>query len=193
MKIAFLASHGGSAARYLIGAARRGELDVEIGPLVTNNRESRIFEWCESNEVDVHHISSRTHPDEAERDLAISSVLSGSNSNFVVLSGYMKMIGPKMLESFENRILNVHPALLPKFGGKGMYGDRVHQAVLDSHETVSGATIHLVNAEYDEGPVLVQESVPIVSNETVDSLRQKVQALEGPLFLKAIRSLDANG
>jgi len=133
-----MASHGGTVARNLIRAVNNNELNVEVGPLVTNNRQSLIFEWCRSNGVEVHHISSRTHPIEGSQDLAICGVLREAQTDFIVLSGYMKKIGPETLKRFHNRILNVHPALLPKYGGKGMFGDHVHESVLASQVVSEG-------------------------------------------------------
>jgi len=192
MKISFLSSHGGSVARSLIQASATGELNVEIGPLITNNRESQIFHWCTSNGVDVHHISSRTHPNGDEHDLAICSVLTDSKTDYVVLSGYMKKIGSETLKQFDNRILNIHPALLPKFGGRGMFGDRVHEMVLASKERVSGVTVHVINEQYDDRPILRQEAVSIEPNETLSSLRKKIQTLECRLILRVVKELNEN-
>jgi phosphoribosylglycinamide formyltransferase 1 len=192
MKIGFMASHGGSAAQYLIGAANSGALAADIGPLITNNPKSEISRWCSTNGVDVHYISARSHPDEAMRDAAMLEVFTSSGTELVVLSGYMKKIGTQMLTHYRHKILNIHPSLLPKFGGKGMYGDQVYEAVLAAQETTTGASVQSINEEYDQGPVLAQAIVPIAVGETVATLKKKVQALEGGLYLKVIRELASN-
>ncbi|PKM35544.1 MAG: phosphoribosylglycinamide formyltransferase, partial [Gammaproteobacteria bacterium HGW-Gammaproteobacteria-10] len=154
MKISFLASHGGSSARKIIETIENGELPgFEIGILITNNKDSAIYDWCLTHGIEVFHISSKTHSD--NEDQAIKKVLQSAGTEFIVLSGYMKKIGPQTLSAYTGKILNIHPSLLPKFGGRGMYGDFVHAAVLEAGETVSGATVHFVTDAYDEGPLLL--------------------------------------
>jgi phosphoribosylglycinamide formyltransferase-1 len=189
MKISFLASHGGSSAKAIIAAIRSGKLDAEIGVLITNNRDSLILQWCLDNDIEVHHISAKTHRGEENADEAIQTVLRDAYTDLVVCSGYMKLIGPATLRAYPYKILNIHPALLPKFGGKGMYGDHVHQAVLDAAESESGATVHYVTDGIDEGPVIKQQVVSLDDNETIDSLRSKVQSCEPTLYLSALREI----
>ena len=180
--ISFLASHGGSSAKFLLNAMQDGTLAAQPGIVVTNNRDSPIFHWCLEHGVPVRHISSKTHRGAELADEAIASVLQQADTDLLVCSGYMKVIGPQLLLHFAGRILNIHPALLPRHGGKGMYGDRVHAAVL-------AATVHLVEAGVDEGPVLQQVRVPVLPDDTVDSLRQRVQAVEPALYLEAVQGL----
>lgn len=189
MIISFLASHGGSAARAIIAAIRNAELAADIGIVITNNRDAAIFQWCLDNDVPVQHISSQTEPDEAAVDGAIASLLSDYGSDLVACSGYMKKIGPQTLARFSGRLLNVHPALLPKHGGKGFYGDRVHAEVLRAGDKESGATIHLVTADYDQGPIIAQRRVPVLADDSVETLRHRVQAEEPTLYLQALQQL----
>lgn len=189
MIISFLASHGGSSARAIIAAIRSGELQAEIGVLITNNRDSAIFHWCLDNDINVRHISSKTHRGEEGADEAIETVLRNADTDLVVCSGYMKKIGPHTLAAFPDSILNVHPALLPRHGGKGKYGDHVHAEVLAEGDTESGASIHFVNAEYDEGPVICQRTVPVLPGETVETLRARVQAEEPSLYIEALQKV----
>jgi phosphoribosylglycinamide formyltransferase-1 len=189
MKISFLASHGGSSARAIIAAMRSGRLAAEPGIVITNNRDAAIFHWCLDNGIDVRHISSKTHRGEIHADEALSTVLQNAGSDLVVCSGYMKTLGPHTLAAFRGRILNIHPALLPRHGGKGMYGDHVHRAVLAAGETRSGATVHFVSKELDEGPVLLQVEVPVLPDDTIETLRARVQAVEPELYLQALEKL----
>ena len=193
MKISFLASHGGSSARAIIQAIREGRLGAEVGILITNNRDSAIFHWCLDNGVEARHISSKSHRGEENADEAIETVLRNAGSDLVVCSGYMKKIGPVTLRRYAGRILNIHPALLPRHGGRGMYGDRVHAAVLASGEKESGATVHVVTENYDEGPVLRQAKVPVLEGDTVESLRARVQAVEPLLYVEALQDLLKTG
>lgn len=193
MKISFLASHGGTTARHIIDAIRAGTLAAEVGVVITNNRESSIFRWCEANGVDVVHISGRTHEHEARKDQAITGTLVQTSTDLVVLSGYMKKIGAQMLASYADRILNIHPSLLPRHGGAGLYGDRVHAAVLASGDRQSGASVHLVTSQYDEGRVLRRMTVPVYDTDSVALLRERVKAVEGPLYIDALREILAGG
>ena len=189
MKISFLASHGGSSARAIIEAIRTGKLAAEIGVLITNNRDVKILHWCLENDIEVHHISAKTHRGEDNADEAIQTVLRDADTDLVVCSGYMKKIGPATLRLYPYKILNIHPALLPKFGGKGMYGDHVHQAVLDAGETESGATVHYVTENIDEGPIIKQQVIAVDTNDTIETLRSKVQSCEPELYLSALQDI----
>ena len=187
MKISFLASHGGTVARAVISAIHRGELAAQVGIIVTNNRDSLIYQWSCENQVPVQHISGATHPEDAARDRAILCALQGASTNLILLSGYMKKIGPLTLHAFHNRILNVHPSLLPKYGGVGYYGDKVYRAVLASGDTQSGVSVHIVNQDYDEGPIVCQKEIQIAEGETLKSLKRKTQQLESELCIEAIQ------
>ncbi len=186
MKISFLASHGGSSAKAIIAAMTAGELDAEPGILITNNVDSSIYHWCRENGFPVSHISTRTHGD--GEDEAVLAALVEAQTDVVVCSGYMKKIGPITLNHFSGRILNIHPSLLPSHGGRGLYGDRVHAAVLEAGDTETGATVHVVTAEYDEGPVVGQSRVAVSATDDVETLRQKVQATEPELYIRCLKS-----
>ncbi|UTF60902.1 phosphoribosylglycinamide formyltransferase [Gilvimarinus sp. DA14] len=187
--VSFLASHGGSSAKKIIEATEAGVLNARIGVIITNNKNSEIYEWCIENNIPVAHISGNTHPDELLKDLAIKFALEEAKTDIVVLSGYMKKIGSATLNRFNGKILNIHPSLLPKHGGKGLYGDRVHRSVLESGDEVSGATVQIINEEYDEGPIVFQKSVPVLRGDTIESLKSRVQGIEGELYIQAIASL----
>ncbi len=189
MKISFLASHGGSSARAIIEAINQGKLAAKVGLLITNNRDAAIYQWCLDNDIEVHHVSSRTHGSDEAADAAIAHLMQESHTELIVCSGYMKKIGPATLRLFPYKILNIHPALLPSYGGKGMYGDHVHRAVLAAGEKESGATVHYVTEGIDEGPIIKQQIVPVQDDDTLESLRTRVQACEAGLYLSAISEL----
>ncbi len=189
MKISFLASHGGTSAKYIIAAIRSNQLDAQVGVVITNNPDSVIYEWCNKNTVEVVCINGNTHIDELERDKAIYATLLKAKTDLIILSGYMKKIGKTTVAGYSNRILNIHPSLLPKHGGKGLYGDKVHQSVIESGDTQSGATVQFINEEYDEGPIFSQQTVEVVNGETVETLKVKVQAIEGELYLNSIKRI----
>jgi phosphoribosylglycinamide formyltransferase-1 len=189
MKISFIASHGGSSAKHIIAAMKQKVLAAELGVVITNNSNSEILRWCQEQQIPIHLINAKTHPDPESEDRAIMHALLEAQTDLVVLSGYMKKIGPHTLTRFNGHILNIHPALLPKHGGQGLYGDRVHEAVLKSGDKVSGASVHLINSRYDEGPVLNQSHVPVFPDDTIASLRARVQATEGDLYLETLKNI----
>ena len=191
MKISFLASHGGSSAKRIISAIKAQTLTgFEIGILITNNKSTAIYPWCLENGIDVLHISGKTHPD--SEDQAIKNALCSAGTDIVVLSGYMKKIGVQTLTEFSDKILNIHPSLLPKHGGHKMYGDSVHAAVLAQGDSESGASVQVINEVYDAGPVLLQKTVPVLADDTVASLGARVRSVEGELYLNALKKWQTN-
>jgi len=189
MKISFLASHGGTAARHIIAAIKNNQLEAEIGVVITNNLGSDIYNWCGNNDIDIICINGSTHSVESEKDQVIYDTLFKVKTDLIILSGYMKKLGKATLAGYSNRILNIHPSLLPKHGGQGLFGDRVHQSVISAGDRQSGATVQFINEEYDEGPVFSQQIVEVVKGETVESLKAKVQAIEGALYLRSIKKI----
>jgi len=189
--IGFLASHNGSAMRAIVTACRGGHVPAEPTVLISNNQGSAALNWARDNGLAALHISAKTKGSDAAADAAIAEALKQHGVHLVVLSGYMRKLGPETLAAFKGRILNVHPALLPKFGGRGMYGARVHEAVLAAGERESGATIHIVDGEYDQGPILAQASVPVSADDTPDTLAARVQAKELELYPETLRRIIA--
>ena len=133
------------------------------------------------------HLSGQTHSDPADLDGAIERTLAEHRVDLVLLAGYVKKLGPRTLAAYKDRILNVHPALLPAFGGQGMYGRRVHEAVLASGATVSGVTVHLVDEHYDSGPIVAQETVPVQQDDTPETLAARVLRVEHTLLSAVVR------
>lgn len=189
MRLAFLASHGGSAARHITQACGNGELDAVALALASNNSKSPALAWAREAGLLVAHLSSAKFPDPADLDAAICDFLLGSGADTLVLSGYMRELGPRTLGAFAGRVVNIHPSLLPRHGGRGMYGDHVHEAVLAAGDSESGASVHLVTSGIDEGPVLAQQRVPVLPGDTLATLKARVQAIEGDLMLRALREL----
>lgn len=193
MKLAFLASHGGSAARHLVAACRSGELAATPVALVSNNSRSPALAWAREAGLLTAHLSSAKYPDPDDLDDRITRFLVDASADTLVLSGYMRALGPRVLSAFAGRVVNIHPSLLPRHGGRGLYGDRVHESVLASGDAESGATVHLVTAGIDEGPVLAQARVPVLPGDTLDTLKARVQAVEGDLMLRAVQGLTRTG
>ncbi len=191
LQIGFLASHGGSSMRAILDAGRAGQLDARGCVMISNNIGAGAHEIAARLGVPSLVLNTKLLGDEALVDAAITRTLQDHGVQIVVLSGYMRMLGPRMLARYRNRILNVHPALLPHFGGKGMYGDRVHEAVIASGAKTSGATVHLVDEEYDHGPVVARRECAVEPGDTVETLRARVQAVEQSLFVDVLRDIAA--
>ena len=186
MRIGVLASHEGTTLQAIIDACRAGALNATVVAVISNNRDAGALHRARAAGIRVHHLSSRTHSDARALDAAICQALVEDEVDLVVLAGYMKKLGPETLVRFRGRVLNTHPALLPKFGGKGMYGVRVHEAVLAAGEATSGASVHLVDEDYDTGPVIAQADVAVLEGDTPDRLGARVQERERTLLVDVL-------
>lgn len=156
--------------------------EIEIVSVFTNNKSAGVIE--RANRFNIpHHIYNRTFWDTGE---VIIRVLKEEQADFIVLAGFMLLIPNDLVKAYPNRIFNIHPALLPKFGGQGMYGMNVHQAVKAAEETESGITIHFVNENYDEGQIIAQASCPINSLDTAEDIAKKVLRLEHENYPKVV-------
>ncbi len=180
LKLGFLASHTGSNMQAIINACQAGTLAAEPCVAISNNSRAGALARARRANIAAYHLSERTHGDAL--GAAILAALRRHGVEVICLAGYMKKLGAEVLAAYEGRILNIHPALLPKFGGQGMYGMRVHEAVLAAGERESGATIHLVNEEYDRGRVLAQEKVSVKAEDTPETLQKRVLAVEHRLY-----------
>jgi phosphoribosylglycinamide formyltransferase-1 len=191
LRLGFLASHGGSNVQAILDACREGRLDAEPCVVISNNSDAMVLDRAMAARIPGFHLSSHIHPDPNRLDEAILEVLEKHRVNLIVLAGYMKKLGPKTLARYRGRVLNIHPALLPKFGGQGMYGSRVHEAVLASGDKETGVTIHLVDEEYDRGKILAQKKVPVKPGDTAESLGARVLAAEHEIYVETIQRIAA--
>ncbi len=186
MKLGVLASGEGSTLQAVLDAGVSGEIDACVRLVISNNSNAGAVQRARQHGIDTLHISSTTHADDEARDQAITQALVSAEVDLVLLAGYMKRLGPQVLETFSGRIINTHPSLLPKYGGQGFYGRRVHEAVLAAGDTATGATVHIVTADYDAGPIVGQVTVPVRKHDTVQSLEDRVKNAERKLLLQVI-------
>ncbi len=189
--VAVLASGSGSNLGSIIGAFACGQLRGSVKLVISNNSRSGAMRRAREAGISALHLSSKTHPDPGDRDRCMCAALEASGVNLICLAGYMKKLGPETLSRYSNRIINIHPALLPRHGGKGMYGERVHRAVLDAGDTETGATVHLVDEEYDQGPILTQRKVPVCPGDTAASLGARVLKVEHQLYVETLAAIQA--
>ena len=186
VRLAVLASHEGTTLQALIDACAVGHLPAELVAVISNNSGSGALRRAAAANIPTHHISGKTH---ANEDLAVLTACQQARADWVLLLGYMKKLGEQTLTTYKGRIINTHPALLPKFGGKGYFGSRVHQAVIAAGETESGATVHLVDYDYDTGPILAQTTVQVMTDDTPETLETRVKAAEQALLVKTVSEL----
>jgi len=187
LNLGFLASHNGSNVGSIVKNIKEKNLEAKAKVVISNNPSAGVLKIAQNNNIPNYCINSRLHV-KSEEDYIIK-VLSSHDVNLVILAGYMKQVSPKIIKKYPNRILNIHPALLPKYGGKGMYGNHVHEAVIKSDDKESGATIHIVTPEYDKGPILGQCKVPRYENDTPDTLAKRVLSFEHVLYSQVLRDI----
>ena len=180
LNLGFLASHSGSNMQAIIDNVKAGKLYANLCAMISNNKSSFALERASKECIPHFVVNETTHPNNTNEE--ITKIFKAHNVDTIILAGYMKIISKYLIDSFNGRILNIHPALLPKFGGKGMYGSNVHEAVIKSGEVISGATIHLVNSEYDKGTILQQMEVPVLSDDTPETLAKRVLEAEHILY-----------
>jgi phosphoribosylglycinamide formyltransferase 1 len=184
--LSVLASHAGTVLQAILDGCASGELPARVGLIISNNSGSGAAQRAERHGIPFRHLSGQTHASPHELDSAILEALLEQRTDIVFLAGYMKKLGPRTLAHFRGRILNTHPALLPKYGGQGMYGARVHAAVLDAGDPMTGVSVHLVEAEYDTGPIVAQCEVPVLAGDTVQTLSDRVQARERQFVVETL-------
>lgn len=173
INLAVFASGSGTTLQAIIDSIEAGKLDAKINIVVSNNPEAYALERAKKVGIPIYVITSKG---KENIDNELYEELKKYEIDLIVLAGYLKMIGDKLLDKY--RIINTHPSLLPKFGGKGMHGMHVHQAVIDAKEKVSGVTVHFVNNEYDKGNIIRQTTVEVLETDDAESLSSKVQAAE---------------
>jgi phosphoribosylglycinamide formyltransferase-1 len=189
ISLAIFASGAGTTAQAVIDACAAGRIDGSVALVVSNNAGAPVLGRAAAAEIPWRHLSSKTHPDPQALEQAMLAQLRGAGATHVMLAGYMKKLPPAIVAAYADRIFNTHPALLPAYGGRGMYGDRVHAAVLADAQTRSGATVHLVTDEYDSGPIVGQVEVAVLPDDDVGSLGERVRAAEQELVVEVLAAV----
>lgn len=189
LRIGFLASGGGTNMQAIFDACDAGRLDGEPCVVIGNNSRSGAMARARAAGISHYHLSGHTHPDPEALDAAICAALERHECDVVCLVGYMKLLGTRTLDTYRGRILNIHPGLLPRHGGTGFYGQHVHEAVLAAGDTESGPTVHIVDEVYDNGPVLTQARVPVLADDTPETLAARVLEQEHKLFPETLQRI----
>ncbi len=186
LRIAVFASHGGSNLQALIDGCNSGQIKGEIVVVFSNNRKAYALERAQNDNIETLVLTDRDFDSEETYTRELLKQLADRGVELICLAGYMKRIPTEVIRTYHDRILNIHPALLPKFGGKGMYGLHVHEAVLAAGEKETGVTIHLVNEVYDNGRILAQRRVSVLDDDTPESLQCRVLEIEHQLYPETV-------
>jgi len=192
LRLAVLASGGGTNLQAIIDAAESGEIDARVVAVISNNSTAGALERARRHGIEAMHLSEGQFASGEEFDRALLDALLTRRVDMVILAGYMKLLSPTVVRAYHHRILNIHPALLPCFGGEGMYGIRVHRAVIESGARYSGVTVHLVDEQYDHGPIVAQKVVPVGPDDTPRTLAEKVLVREHEIYKEVIQLFAQN-
>jgi phosphoribosylglycinamide formyltransferase-1 len=188
-RIAVFCSGSGSNFQAIFHALKKKQLNAEIVLCLSNRSQCGAMEFAHQNVIATVHLTEKQFASFDEFAAAMVGCLREQRIDIIVLAGYMRKVPDAVVAAFQDKIINIHPALLPKFGGEGMYGIYVHTAVLDAGETESGATVHLVNEEYDKGRILMQLKVPVLPEDTPETLAARVLECEHRLYPEALEKL----
>jgi phosphoribosylglycinamide formyltransferase 1 len=190
LRLGFLSSHGGSSVRAILNAIRSGDLAGQACVVIRNNGDAPALAFARTMGVPAVHMSQTKLGNAGDVDAAISETLARHGVELVILSGYLRKLGPTTLARFRSRVLNIHPALLPRYGGKGMYGRRVHESVIAARDPVSGVSIHVVDDRYDHGPVIARCEVPVEAGDTSETLAQRIESRGPCFFVETLRRIN---
>ncbi len=179
-KLGILISGGGTNLQAIIDACQSGDLDAEVAVVISNVADAYGLERARQAGIDHLHLTD---------DEEILNALLDHEVDLVILAGYLKLITEPLLEAYPDRILNIHPSLIPSFSGKDYYGLKVHQAAVDRGVKVSGVTVHRVNENFDEGEILAQETVPVLEGDTAEDLQQRVLEVEHKIYVDTIKKV----
>lgn len=185
IRIAGLISGGGSTILNIAHYIQRGELPAEISIVICSNTNAKGIERLRAAGLDVQIVPRKEYDSTQAFSTKVWSLIHQANVDLVCLGGFLSLL--RIPDEFTNRVMNVHPALLPAFGGSGLYGYHVHEAVLAAHSKVSGCTVHFADDEYDNGPIIIQRTCPVEENDTPDTLAERVMTEERIAFPQAIR------
>jgi phosphoribosylglycinamide formyltransferase 1 len=188
-RLAVFCSGDGSNFKSIRRTIEDKQLNAEIVLCLSNREQCGAMEFARNNGIATLHLTEKQFSSFDEFADAMLRCLREHGIEMILLAGYMRKVPDAVVAAFRDKIINIHPALLPKFGGEGMYGIHVHTAVLAAGETQSGATVHLVNEEYDQGGILMQRHVPVLSDDTPETLAARVLACEHTLYPDALEKL----
>lgn len=192
LRIAILASGTGTTLSSILAATKNDTLSAKVVLVVSNKADAGALKIARNSGVLALHLSQKQFESPEDLDQAFLCAFKEQNVELIALAGYLKKISVNIIRKYKHRMLNIHPALLPSFGGKGLYGIKVHQAVLDYGCKISGVTVHLVDEKYDSGVPVLQRCVPVKKDDTPETLAARVLKLEHQLYVEALQLFAEN-
>jgi phosphoribosylglycinamide formyltransferase-1 len=186
LSIAVFASGGGTNLQAIIDASKSAKFRGGVRAVISNNSSAFALIRARRENIPAYHISAKTYPNPRYFVETLQGIFQENSINLIVLAGYMKLLPPDIVRAYRSRIINIHPALLPKYGGKGMFGLSVHKAVLESGNKVSGATVHFVDEAYDRGPIIIQRIVSVLPDDTPEILSLRILEIEHQILPIAV-------
>ncbi|HOJ37633.1 MAG TPA: phosphoribosylglycinamide formyltransferase [Ignavibacteriales bacterium] len=186
-----LVSGGGTNLQAIIDSIESGFLkNVKISVVISSNSKAYALVRCKKHNINYEIISKKQFSSQVDFENKIINVLNENKVDLVILAGFMTILSSHLINAFKDRILNIHPSLLPKFGGKGYFGIKVHEKVLEAKEKITGATVHFVTDEVDAGPIILQKSIPVLENDTPETLQKRVlEECEWKIYPEAIKKV----
>lgn len=189
MNIAVFASHAGSDLQAIIDGCKSKEICAKVSVVISNNSDSLALIRAKNEGIPAYHLSKKILGSEEVLANEILKIMKKYEVDFIFLAGYMRMLHISVIEKYNNRIFNIHPALLPKYGGKGMYGINVHKAVIAANEKITGITIHRVDNEYDSGEIVAQTEIKVLNQDTPETLSERVLKREHEFLVEVIADI----
>ncbi len=187
-KIAVFASGRGSNFLAVLEQVKSGNIAAEIACVISDHARAPVFEIAQRNNIPTHWVNRKQFSAAEDYATFLMNLLESYKTELVLLAGYLKLVPSPVVERYRYAIINIHPALLPNFGGKGFYGIRVHQAVIESGVKITGVTIHFVDEHYDRGSVIIQEQVFVLPGDTPEELAARVLTVEHQLLPKVVKA-----
>ena len=188
-RLVVLACGTGSLFLSIVQACEKELLPAEVVGLISCNSQALVLKKAEQQKIKSHVLELKKFSDFSDWDKALCSLLKETKPNLILLAGFLKKIGPQVLSEFKNRIINIHPSLLPRYGGEGMYGLNVHQAVIKNGDKKTGISIHLVGEDYDTGPLLAQTEIAVSPEDTPETLQEKVKKEEQTFYVSVLQKI----
>ncbi|MEM4877913.1 MAG: phosphoribosylglycinamide formyltransferase [Thermoplasmata archaeon] len=189
MNLGVLVSGRGTNLQAIIDASKENKIKSKVVIVISNKKDAYALLRAEKEGIPKLFISPKNKSPE-EYDMEVVKELKNHNVELVILAGYLKILTPKFIREYEDKIINVHPALLPSFGGKGFYGEHVHRAVIEAGCKISGCTVHFVREEIDKGPIIVQKCVNVLDNDTPETLAERILPYEHESIVEAIKIIE---
>lgn len=188
-RLVILASGTGTLFSSIVQACKNNTLKAKVIGLISNNKNSLVLQKAKKEKIPAKVLDPKDFPSFKEWDAHLCSYLKTQKPDLILLAGFVKKISPEVLAAFKGRILNIHPSLLPRHGGQGMYGIHVHRSVLESGDKTTGISIHLVSEEYDTGSLLAQKEIPVSSEDNPESLQEKVKKIEAVFYVSVLQKI----